>query len=100
MKGPNEQKAKALLDSVRDLTPSGIGAEVANRLGLQFFEDEPMTLEQVKIQHVVRVLNEQNWNQTKAAVVLGVNKVSLYRWIRDYELYPGKQPAILQRRRS
>ena len=47
---------------------------------------EPMTLEQAKAVHVLRVLKEKGWNKTNTARALAIDRRTLYHLIERYEL--------------
>ncbi|HEX7319247.1 MAG TPA: sigma-54 dependent transcriptional regulator, partial [bacterium] len=44
------------------------------------------SLQDVEKEHIINVLNAHNWNVKKAAEVLGINNITLYRKIKQYEL--------------
>jgi two-component system response regulator HydG len=44
------------------------------------------TLREMEIAYMVKILNESNWNITKAAGVLGINRVTLHKKIKRYGL--------------
>lgn len=46
----------------------------------------PATLDAVEREHILRVLNQCSWNQSKAAWVLGVHRNTLRKKIREYKL--------------
>ena len=43
---------------------------------------EPMTLKEVEEAHILKVLDGQNWQITRAAEILGINRVSLHKYIK------------------
>lgn len=45
---------------------------------------EPLTLEQAKAVHVLRVLREKNWHKTNAAKALAIDRRTLYHLIERY----------------
>ena len=47
---------------------------------------EVCSLEEMERQHIRRVLQETDWNKTKAAELLGISVRNLYRKIEQYEL--------------
>lgn len=47
---------------------------------------EPLTLEQAKAVHVLRVLKEKGWNKTNTARALAIDRRTLYHLIERYEL--------------
>ena len=50
----------------------------------------PLSLQQAEQQAVVRALEASDWNITKAAQVLNVNRVTLYRKLKKYDLLAQK----------
>ncbi|HEY3745887.1 MAG TPA: helix-turn-helix domain-containing protein [Gemmatimonadaceae bacterium] len=46
--------------------------------------DELLTLEEVKRQHVLAVLDACGGNRANTARALGVDRKTLYRWLVDY----------------
>jgi DNA-binding NtrC family response regulator len=44
------------------------------------------SLEEVELAHIRQVLDEQHWNITRTAEVLGINRVTLYNKIKKYGL--------------
>ena len=49
---------------------------------------ETYSLEKTQIAHLLRVLKEFNWNITKAAQALEINRVTLHKKIKKYDLRP------------
>ena len=47
------------------------------------------SLEDVELEHIRRVLHEQDWNITRSAQRLGINRVTLYNKIKKYGLRKG-----------
>ena len=45
---------------------------------------QPQSLEQVERAHIVRVLREVNFNKSKAADILGIDRATLYRKAHRY----------------
>jgi two-component system response regulator AtoC len=45
---------------------------------------QPLTLDTVERQHILRVLEETNGNRERAAAVLGISSRTLYRKLREY----------------
>ena len=60
-----------------------------------FGEEEPLPLEQIERQHILRTLDSTNGNRTQASKILGIsirtlrNKLSIYR--SDGEFIPGEE---------
>ena len=52
-----------------------------------------MALEDVERGHILRVLETCEWNQTRAATVLGINRVTLYNKIKKYGFRKGAPAA-------
>jgi two-component system response regulator HydG len=50
----------------------------------------PRTLKEVQEAHILKVLEEQNWQITQSAEILGINRVSLHKIIKRSDL---KKPA-------
>ena len=61
-----------------------------------FGEEEPLPLEQIERQHILRTLESTDGNRTQASKILGIsirtlrNKLSIYR--SDGEFIPGEEP--------
>ncbi|MCA8962873.1 MAG: sigma-54-dependent Fis family transcriptional regulator, partial [Planctomycetes bacterium] len=49
---------------------------------------QPRSLQDVEREHVERVLDAVNWNKSKAAEILGIERSTLYARIRNYDLKP------------
>ncbi|WP_022665576.1 sigma-54-dependent transcriptional regulator [Desulfospira joergensenii] len=47
---------------------------------------KPMSLKEIQNAHTLRVLEDQDWNITRAAKVLGVNRVTLHKMIKRENL--------------
>lgn len=45
------------------------------------------TIEAVEKAHITRVWLDNGWNVTKSALILGIDKRTLYRKLRAYGLY-------------
>ncbi len=50
---------------------------------------EEKTLKAIERQHILRILDENNWNIQKSAEVLGIDRVTLYNKIKKYNLKRG-----------
>jgi len=48
----------------------------------------PMRLEEVERAHILKTLDELNWNQARAAEVLGIGRNTLWRKLKEYGLQP------------
>ena len=51
---------------------------------------ETHSLEKTQVAHLVKVLKEFDWNITKAAQALEINRVTLHKKIKKYELRPDR----------
>ena len=50
-------------------------------------EDEPLgSLDQMETIHILRVLESTNWNKTQASEILGIERSTLDRKIKKYEI--------------
>jgi Nif-specific regulatory protein len=49
---------------------------------------EPLTLDEVERRHILATLNATNWNKSKTSIMLGVERSTLDRKIRRYDLAP------------
>ncbi len=49
---------------------------------------QPRSLQEMEREHVERVLDSVNWNKSKAAEILGIERSTLYARIRNYEIKP------------
>ncbi len=48
-------------------------------------QTEPMTLDEIEREHILRVLKTSDGNRERAAAILGISSRTLYRKIREYE---------------
>lgn len=48
------------------------------------------SLEEIEKQHIYNVLKENNWNKSKSAKILGIERMTLYYKINKYNLKKGK----------
>jgi transcriptional regulator with PAS, ATPase and Fis domain len=46
----------------------------------------PRTLKEVEGDYILEILNEQGWNVTRSADILGINRVTLHKMIKRYRL--------------
>lgn len=53
--------------------------------------EEPKSLEEVERRHIEKILNETDWNISKAAKILGVNRTTLHAKIKKYGLSPSSK---------
>jgi two-component system, NtrC family, response regulator AtoC len=49
-------------------------------------EAEPQTLEEVERRHIERMLGQQHWNIARTARVLGIDRTTLHKKIKKYQL--------------
>jgi Nif-specific regulatory protein len=49
---------------------------------------EPLTLDEVERRHILATLVATGWNKSRTAVILGIERTTLDRKIRRYELHP------------
>ena len=64
--------------------PKKAGHEVTEEFG-------DTTLEKLEEKHILRVLERYNWNQKKAAEILGVSTTTLWRKLKSYGIEPKKK---------
>ena len=50
------------------------------------FSQAHQSLEELEKEHITSVLKANNWNIRKSALVLGINRVTLYNKIKKYKL--------------
>lgn len=78
-----EKLNKAIAKRNRDIEEQRIMAE-AHVITEREKNQENMTLEELKIQHIKRVIKENNGNLTIAAEQLGINRQTLYNQIKKF----------------
>ncbi len=61
-------------------------ASESNVLGTQRFGYQPASLAEVERQHIQATLNATQWNKSRAASILGIERSTLDRKIRRYEI--------------
>lgn len=49
---------------------------------------QPLTLDELERRHILDTLNQTNWNKSRTAVILGIERSTLDRKIRRYNLQP------------
>ncbi len=54
-------------------------------------QEKPRSLQEVEKEHIRRVLDEEDWNVSRASKVLEVDRSTLYKKIRKYELERERQ---------
>ena len=69
--------------------PQNIKKEPKGELSI-FIPDKP--LEEIEKQYIYEVLKENNWNKSKSARILGIERMTLYKKINKYNL---KKPGSL-----
>ena len=63
---------------------------------LPFYKETPAytpenrSLQEIEKAHIIQILEDEEWNITKAAATLGIDRVTLYNRIKKYGL---KKPA-------
>ncbi|MGE3165677.1 MAG: sigma 54-interacting transcriptional regulator [Planctomycetota bacterium] len=50
----------------------------------------PRSLQEVEREHILRVLQSVEWNKSRAAEILGIERSTLYARIKSHQLEPGK----------
>lgn len=50
----------------------------------------PRSLQEVEKEHILRVLESVEWNKSRTAEILGIERSTLYARIKSYQLEPGK----------
>ena len=51
---------------------------------------EPASLADIERQHILDTLNQTGWNKSRAAIILGIERSTLDRKIRRYDLVEGR----------
>ncbi len=69
--------AKDLPDHLFQMKPSDLIDDLAT---------DNMPLTEVEKRYIVRILQRTNWHQSKAAQILGIDRKTLYRKIKEYNL--------------
>jgi Nif-specific regulatory protein len=52
--------------------------------------NEPASLADIERQHILETLNQTGWNKSRAAIILGIERSTLDRKIRRYDLVEGR----------
>jgi len=68
-----------------DIFPNGIGKQ-KEREAVSLTKNEFISLEELEKKHIIHVLEQTDWNKTKAAQVLGISLRNLYRKIDSYAI--------------
>ena len=72
-----------------DLTLSRLApASDSTELAVPAKEYEPMTLDEIERRHILATLHAEGWNKSRTASVLGIERSTLDRKIRRYDLKP------------
>lgn len=71
------------LISTEDISVSQVQPEEATTLA---------SLDEVERTHILRVLKETGWNQSKASQILGIDRKTLYLKLKKYEINPSLTP--------
>jgi Nif-specific regulatory protein len=51
---------------------------------------EPASLADIEREHILDTLNQTGWNKSRAAIILGIERSTLDRKIRRYDLVEGR----------
>ena len=70
--------------TLSNLAPSGDSGETP----LPVSRYEPTTIEEMERRHILATLHAEGWNKSKTAAVLGIERSTLDRKIRRYDLKP------------
>ncbi len=54
---------------------------------------KPRSIQEVEREHIVRILDHVQWNKSKAAELLGIERSTLYARIKNYEIKPPAERA-------
>jgi Nif-specific regulatory protein len=74
---------------VEDLTLSNLApASESGELPLPVNKYEPATLAEIERRHILATLNAEGWNKSRTASLLGIERSTLDRKIRRYDLKP------------
>ncbi len=73
--------------ALSNLATSGDSAELQPT---SFDKYQPFTLEEIERRHILATLNHCEWNKSRTATVLGIERSTLDRKIRRYELGTGE----------
>jgi Nif-specific regulatory protein len=74
---------------VEDLTLSNLApASESWELPLPVSKYEPLTLDEIEHRHILATLKAEGWNKSRTASVLGIERSTLDRKIRRYDLKP------------
>lgn len=69
-----------------EITTTDLPETVLNRIGHTETQPPPQSLEEMEMQHVRKILDENDWNVSKSAKLLGIDRVTLYNKIKKYNL--------------
>ncbi len=59
-------------------------------LSTEEFQEGDQSLEAIERTHILNILKKNNWNITRSAKILGINRLTLYNKIRDFDLKANK----------
>jgi transcriptional regulator with GAF, ATPase, and Fis domain len=76
-----------------DLTLSTIKTAGDTEVGMEQPNLEPTSLADMERQHILDTLNLTGWNKSKAATILGIERSTLDRKIRRYDLVEERTPG-------
>ncbi len=69
-----------------EITPSELPVDIKSQGGTARARGDERSLEAMEREHILKVLQETNWNKTRAATILNITKKTLYHKIRKYGL--------------
>ena len=84
--GSRRSDRRARIVALSSLAPSSESGEITAP-GRQY---EPATLADMERRHIQATLNAEGWNKSRTAAILGIERSTLDRKIRRYELKPKK----------
>jgi len=74
------------------IQPSDLPSDLTTRAGpVEKALTEEATLEDLEREYIVAVLRRTRWHQVRAAAILGIDRRTLYRKIRQYDLKPTEE---------
>jgi DNA-binding NtrC family response regulator len=86
-----------ILASSNSITPEDLPMELragmATKGAPSNGESRPTSLEELKKQQILKVLEQTGWHQGKAAKILGISPSTLYRQLRSYGLTRSRKPT-------
>jgi two-component system response regulator AtoC len=71
----------------KEITPQDLPETIKhNNSGTENGNIAPTTLEHAEKKHIGKILNENNWNISRSAKALGIDRVTLYNKIKKYDI--------------